>query len=80
LGIDVKEYQAEWAKYGIAAGPIRNKKMLVEGKPDIVLAFHNNITMSKGTKNMIKVANAMGVLVNLYHSNGRIEFNTVITK
>lgn len=29
----------DWKKYGPAAGPIRNQKMLKEGKPDIVLAF-----------------------------------------
>lgn len=46
---------AQWKKYGRAAGPIRNRKML-EYKPDIVIAFHDNISESKGTKDMLKAA------------------------
>lgn len=47
--------------HGRAAGPIRNKKMLDEGQPDLVMAFHNDITKSKGTKNMIQQAKKAGV-------------------
>ena len=64
LGIEVREYQAEWDKYGRAAGPIRNQEMLRE-KPDLVLAFHSNIEKSKGTKNMITLARRQGVPVKL---------------
>ncbi len=56
-------FPADWNKYGKAAGPIRNKQMLVEGKPDLVLAFHNNIENSKGTKNMVDIARKAGVKV-----------------
>ena len=49
-------FPADWKKYGRAAGPIRNKQMLNEGKPDLVLAFHTNIENSKGTKSMIQIA------------------------
>ena len=58
-GFEVKDYSADWSKYGNAAGPIRNKQMLDEGKPDIVIAFHENISQSKGTKNMLKQADKM---------------------
>jgi hypothetical protein len=54
LGYIVLEFPADWKKYGRAAGPIRNKQMLDEGKPDLVLAFHTDIENSKGTKNMIE--------------------------
>ena len=64
LGIEVREYPAEWDKYGRAAGPIRNQEMLGE-KPDLVLAFHSNIEKSKGTKNMITLARRQGVHVKL---------------
>jgi hypothetical protein len=47
------QIKAEWEKYGRAAGPLRNKRMLDEGKPDLVLAFHNDLKKSRGTKNMI---------------------------
>ena len=44
-------YPALWYKNGKAAGPIRNKQMLDEGKPDRVLAFRG--PNSRGTQNMI---------------------------
>ena len=47
-------YPADWNKYHKAAGPIRNQQMLTEGKPTLVLAFHDNITASKGTRDMVK--------------------------
>ncbi len=56
LGLQTKIYPAEWNKYGRAAGPIRNKQMLVSENPTLVLAFHPNIKDSKGTKNMITQA------------------------
>src|SRR5690348_8540698 len=34
-----EEYPADWDTHGKAAGPIRNKQMLEEGKPDLVVAF-----------------------------------------
>ena len=52
-GIEFLEFKADWEKHGKAAGPIRNKQMLVEGKPDVVLAVGTN---GPGTKNMIKQA------------------------
>ena len=53
MGIPVVEYPAQWGLYGKAAGNIRNQQMLDEGKPDFILAFHNDIQHSKGTKDMI---------------------------
>lgn len=37
--VDALTYPADWKEHGRAAGPIRNQKMLEEGKPDLVLAF-----------------------------------------
>lgn len=56
LGIKLESYPADWTNQGLAAGSIRNRKMLKEGKPDMVIAFHNNIERSKGTKNMINIS------------------------
>lgn len=63
---DVKEtvFMADWDKYGKAAGPIRNKQMLDEGKPDLVIAFPTE--KSKGTRNMIEQAEKAGVDVIVY--------------
>jgi hypothetical protein len=56
LGFKVLSFPADWDKYHRAAGPIRNRQMLTEGKPDLVLAFHQDLTRSKGTKNMVTLA------------------------
>ncbi|MFA5602062.1 MAG: hypothetical protein WDA06_15805, partial [Phenylobacterium sp.] len=52
----IKRYPADWETYKKAAGPIRNSQMLKEGKPDIVVAFHEDIDSSKGTKHMVTIA------------------------
>ena len=66
LGMSVIEFPAQWSKYGKAAGPIRNKQMLEDGCPTLVLAFHKNINTSKGTKNMITQSTNNGLFVILY--------------
>lgn len=60
-GYEVIPVPAEWNKYGKAAGPIRNKKMLDKYKPDLVVAFHNDIKHSKGTIDMITKAIDAGI-------------------
>lgn len=60
------EFPAEWEKYGKKAGYIRNQQMLDEGKPDIVLAFHNDLENSRGTKDMIARAQKAGIPVQVY--------------
>ena len=57
--IPVIEYPAEWDKYGKAAGFRRNREMLVEGKPDWVLAFPGGT----GTQMMCDIATRAGVRV-----------------
>jgi hypothetical protein len=66
LGYEVLPYPAEWDTYGNAAGPIRNQQMLDEN-PDIglVLAFHDDLASSKGTKDMVKRARKAGIPVNV---------------
>jgi len=53
------EYPALWGSYGRAAGPVRNKEMLAETHPDIVLAFPGG----DGTDGMKKLARKAGVKV-----------------
>lgn len=52
-------FPADWAAYDRAAGPIRNARMIAEGKPDIVLAFPGG----RGTANMVAQARKAGVRV-----------------
>jgi len=56
LGYEVLKFPAQWDKYGRAAGPIRNQQMIDEGKPDRIIAFHDDIKSSKGTKDMLRRA------------------------
>jgi hypothetical protein len=70
LHIEVHEYRAEWQRFGRAAGPIRNKEMIEEGRPSLVVAFHNNLDKSSGTKNMVKQAKKYYIPVKLYNSKG----------
>lgn len=62
-GLKVLEFPAQWDKYGKAAGPIRNKQMLDEGKPDEVYAFYADKSKSRGTKNMVKQSRKAGIPV-----------------
>ena len=63
---EIITFKADWEKYGKAAGPIRNRQMIKEGSPNLVLAFHSNISNSKGTKDMIFAANQAGIPIFLY--------------
>lgn len=64
-GIKEEKYPADWKKHGKAAGPIRNKQMLDEGKPDLVIAFMAKD--SRGTKNMVDQAVRAGIEVKVIH-------------
>lgn len=64
LGYSVTEFKvtrADWGRYGKGAGPMRNKKMLDYllsrrtgvGPVLAVIAFHSDLSKSRGTLNMI---------------------------
>lgn len=50
--IPVLAFPADWKRHGRSAGPRRNKTMLTEGKPDLVVAFPGQA----GTRNMVSQA------------------------
>ncbi len=54
-----EQFIADWKKHGKSAGPIRNRLMLEDGKPDLVMAFPGG----RGTANMISQAEKLGVRV-----------------
>ena len=70
---NVLGFPADWTKYKKAAGPIRNKQMLIEGQPDLVIAFHQNIEESKGTKNMVEQSRKASVPVVILRSQEEAE-------
>lgn len=61
-GIDVRPFPADWDTYRRSAGPIRNRQMLDE-QPDLVIAFHDDLAISKGTKDCVEEAARRGIPV-----------------
>ena len=57
----IEHYPAKWGLYHRAAGPIRNQQMLDEGKPVLVIAFHDHIELSSGTADMLSRAEKSGI-------------------
>jgi hypothetical protein len=57
VGIPHLPFPANWKVSGAAAGPIRNSRMLHEGKPDLVVAFPGGY----GTADMVAKAERAGV-------------------
>jgi hypothetical protein len=58
-GIPCTVYRADWEGLGRKAGPIRNERMLAEGKPELVVAFPGG----RGTAHMVRIAREAGVEV-----------------
>ena len=70
-GANVLCFPADWKKHGKAAGPIRNAKMLHEGKPDVVIALPGG----RGTANMVGLAKAAGLpVVEVAPPSGLVSF------
>ena len=85
IGMSSTPVDAEWDKYGDKAGPIRNKLMIDyisqlahEGKQILVLAFHQNIESSKGTKGCIKLAESRGLNTILIDGRRPIDVDFII--
>jgi hypothetical protein len=80
--IKVDKYKADWVKYDRAAGPIRNSEMLKEGKPDMAVAFHDDLYRPKcGTRDMVEKLKSAGVKVVLvsHNANGDIQMESITT-
>lgn len=56
---DVRVYEADWKTHGRRAGPIRNKKMLTNESPHVIIAFKGG----NGTAHMMKIGREAGVPV-----------------
>lgn len=62
-GLKVLSFPADWDRHGRSAGFRRNLQMLEEGEANLVVAFIDTNWVSKGTRNMIELAEAKGVQV-----------------
>jgi hypothetical protein len=58
-GIPVRTFNPDWEKHGKAGGPVRNQRMIDEGRPEGVVAFPGG----KGTADMVQRARAAGLTV-----------------
>jgi hypothetical protein len=65
FGFHVAEFPADWKRYGRSAGVIRNQRMLDLAQPDLVIAFHEHLDESRGTKHMIDIATRARVPVRI---------------
>lgn len=67
----MKSTPAEWKKYGKPAGPRRNRKQLKlmlkwmrkTGEEGLVLAFHRDLSVSRGTVDMMDISRKAGLRV-----------------
>jgi hypothetical protein len=65
-GYKPKIYEADWEKYGRAAGPIRNAFMLDDFRPDLVLAFPWHGAGNRGTMGTAALAIERGIDVEYF--------------
>jgi hypothetical protein len=57
-GLPTEPHNADWGRFGKAAGPIRNQEMVDSGL-DLLIAFSGG----RGTADMVRRARAAGVVV-----------------
>jgi hypothetical protein len=57
--VPFQTFEADWENQGSFAGPARNRRMIDEGAPDVVIAFPGG----RGTADMIRKAQRAGVKV-----------------
>ena len=67
LGFKVVEFPANWERYGKSAGPLRNLRMLMEN-PDLVIAFHDDLSKSRGTAHTVRESRKRGIRVEVIKS------------
>jgi len=57
--VEERVYPADWKTHGRSAGPIRNRLMLTDGQPHVIVAFKGG----NGTADMIRQGKKAGVPV-----------------
>ena len=66
LGLYVVVVRAQWHRYGKGAGTMRNAEMLELG-PELVLAFAQRLSLSRGTGFTVQLARAFRIPVRVFH-------------
>ncbi|MCA9070959.1 MAG: DUF2493 domain-containing protein [Planctomycetaceae bacterium] len=73
LNFDVFACPADWKRYGRAAGIIRNRQMLDDYQPELVLAFVRNWGRSPGSRHTVDLALQRGLDVRVFDEAGPLE-------
>lgn len=69
FGLETEIYPANWAEFGKAAGPIRNK--VIAQECDMMLAFYGPDGVTPGTQSSVRLAKEAGKEVKVfYERNG----------
>ena len=63
--IQYRLFRADWNRWGKAAGPKRNREMVDNGRPDVVVGFRN-YGISPGTDDALSYAKSRGIPVVIY--------------
>lgn len=72
-GVTTKRILANgWKVWGKRIGPWRNTRMLDDDKPDYIVAFHDDLSRSKGTKDCVAQAKYRGIHGELINSAGEV--------
>jgi hypothetical protein len=58
-GVRHVAYKADWEAYGRAAGPMRNRRMIEEAKPSLVIGFPGG----RGTRDCLRQAREAGITI-----------------
>ena len=70
LGYKVIKVRADWKRYSLGVGPIRNVRMLDEFRANRVVAFHDDIKNSKGTAHCVREARKRRIPVRIVTHEG----------
>lgn len=63
LGMKEREFKSDVKNFGQAAVAVRNHDMLTRGKPTVVAYFHNNLSKSRATAELVREARGLGITV-----------------
>jgi hypothetical protein len=65
VGLKVMPFTIMWGLHGKKAGPMCNERMFREGKPQLVLVFHDDLYHDNGTKHLVAIAREADIPVRI---------------
>jgi len=65
--VPILAFPAKWSMHGRKAGMIRNREMLIKGRPTFVCAFTAGSTLTRGTANMVALTKKAKIPLTIYY-------------